>query len=96
MVGESTTVVWDAMKKLAPQLDKLQHKEETIAAEEVADPKLLREKFWTKIGTNLIDLAKSLDSQHQVLYIYKLDYSSTVHNLVGSVISTSGKTFRAG
>ena len=77
MVGENTTVVWDAIKSLAPQLDKLQHKEETIAAEEVVDPNLLREKFWTKIGTNLIELAKSLGSQHQVLHIYKPDYSST-------------------
>ena len=54
------------MKNLAPQLDKLQHKEETISAEEVIDPHMLREKFWTKIGTNLIDLAKTLGSQHQV------------------------------
>ena len=32
-LGENTNVVWDAIKNLAPQLDKLQHKEETIAAE---------------------------------------------------------------
>ena len=70
MVGESTTVVWDAMKKLAPQLDKLQHKEETITAKEVVDPHMLREKFWTKIGMNLIDLAKALGSQHQVSRTY--------------------------
>jgi len=70
LVGESATIVWDAMKNLAPQLDKLQHKEETIAAEEVVDPHMLREKFWTKIGTNLIDLAKTLGSQHQVSHTY--------------------------
>lgn len=67
MVGEPTTVVWNAIKKLAPQLDKLQHKEDTITSEEVADPDLLREKFWEKVGTSLIDLAKSLDNQHQVI-----------------------------
>lgn len=66
MVGKKTTVVWNAIKKLAPQLDRLQHKEETIATEEVVDPNTLREKFWKKVGTNLIDLAKSLDNQHQV------------------------------
>ena len=69
MVGEKTTVVWNAIKKLAPQLDRLQHKEETITSEEVDDPNLLCEKFWKKIGTNLIDLANSLDNQHQVLYV---------------------------
>lgn len=81
-------------KKLAPQLDRLQHKEETITAEEVVDPNILRENFWKKVGTNLIDLAKSLDSQHQVFCIFS--YSSIPHNLAGSVISTSGQTIRPG
>ena len=60
--------VWAAFKKLAPQLDQLQHKNEVIVLDEIHDPETVRDKFWDKVGNNLIELANCLESHHQVNY----------------------------
>jgi len=51
---------------LAPQLDQLQHKNEAIVLDEIHDPDTVRDKFWDKVGNNLIELANCLESHQQV------------------------------
>ena len=62
--------MWAAIKKLAPQLDQLQHKNDTIVLDEMDDPEMVCNKFWRKVGNNLIELAKCLESHHQVASLH--------------------------
>ena len=66
LVEISEDHVWEVITKFAPQLDLLQHKGEAIGNEAPQDPKVISQQYWEKIGDNLIDLVKKLDSSQQV------------------------------
>ena len=68
MVGVSDERVWDVITKFSPQLDLLQHKGEAIGSEGPQDPKDASQQYWEKIGDNILDLAKKLDSTQQVKF----------------------------
>ena len=49
-----------------PQLNLLQQKCETLSNEVPLDPEQICAAYWTRVGENLIALAKELSSHHQV------------------------------
>jgi hypothetical protein len=61
--------VWNAMIKFAPQLNKLQQKDETICCETPLDQETIDALYWKKVGGNLVDLIGKIDSATQV-YMY--------------------------
>ena len=65
-MGTPKDAVWDAITKFTPQLDQLQHKGEAITSEAPLDPEILSAQYWTKVATNLIDLANKFASSNQV------------------------------
>ena len=66
IVGKTSEDVWDIMKKIAPQLNQLQKKDDTIVNEVVQDPQTASEDYWSKVAHNCIDLAQKLQSVNQV------------------------------
>ena len=58
--------VWNAMARFAPQLNKLQQKEDTISIQVPLDKEIVYAQFWRKVGENLTDLIKKFDSRNQV------------------------------
>ena len=93
-IDENT--VWAAFMKLAPQLDQLQHKNEAIVLDEMHYPDTVRDRFWAKVGNNLIELADSLESHHQVKIQRKFCFIYCSLIYVGSSILARGNTWRAG
>ena len=66
LVGKSKESVWEVVSKFAPQLDRLQLKEDTICSEGPPDPDVACQEYWRKVGENLIDLTKKFKSVNQV------------------------------
>lgn len=61
-----TEHVWEILSKHAPQLDRLQHKGETLTAEAPLDAEAVSEQYWRNVGSNLIALANKFDSRQKV------------------------------
>lgn len=51
--------MWDIIEQIAPQLDSLQHKGETICAENPASS----EQYWEKVAENILELTEKLESE---------------------------------
>lgn len=66
MVSKDKQEVWNAIARFAPQLNKLQEKEQTISIEASLEPDIVNAQYWKKVGDNLADLIKKLDSRNQV------------------------------
>lgn len=68
MVGKSKESVWVLLKKFAPHLNSLQKRTE-ITGGGPMDREEVIAQYWEKVGSNLMQLAEQLDSQHKARHI---------------------------
>lgn len=67
LVGENSEDVWAHFESIAPTLDTLQQKCEGVGDKCINDAVKLT-KYWEKVGTNLLELARKL-KDHQLVSI---------------------------